>query len=73
MGPATSALFSFPTNFSTMVNANGNVVPGPRLVMSVPETTTGSSEYSKSVHDERGEIDMTGMNKPLSSCDFTLG
>jgi len=44
MGPATSARFCFPQRSSTSVSAKGKVVPGPRLVTSFPETTTGSSE-----------------------------
>jgi hypothetical protein len=42
MGPATAFAFSSPYSCFTRDSANSNAVPGPRLVVSLPSTTTRS-------------------------------
>jgi hypothetical protein len=42
MGPATCCIFSSPYSCFTKHSANSNEVPGPRLVVRLPSTTTRS-------------------------------
>lgn len=47
IGPATSAALSAPKSAFTSASANSMAVPGPRLVMTVPSTTTRSSLHTQ--------------------------
>ena len=54
---ASSSAFSRPNSFSTIPSANSMVVPGPRLVMRLPSTTTlfSTSLWSDSLLDNAGK------------------